>query len=135
MTDSSFYWPLLLGIIVVAAAAASSGYGLVRWVLRAASKSADGGEPQDDAEQAKTLRGGTWIGILERIGVVVTIMAGHPAGIAYIVAIKGLGRYPELKNHPEVSERFVIGTLASILWAALLGGAGVAAVRAIWPVL
>lgn len=64
------------------------------------------------------LRGGLVIGILERAAVVLAILAGQPVAIAYVVAIKGLGRYPELKQAPEASERFIIGTLASMLWAA-----------------
>ena len=47
--------------------------------------------------------------------------AGEPGGIAFVVAIKGLGRYPELREHPVASERFVIGTLASMCWAATVG--------------
>ena len=38
--------------------------------------------------------------------------------IAYVVAIKGLGRFAELKETPVAAERFIIGTLASMLWAA-----------------
>ncbi|HEV7166811.1 MAG TPA: hypothetical protein VGN49_02475 [Micrococcaceae bacterium] len=64
------------------------------------------------------LRGGLVIGILERTAVVVAILADQPVAIAYIVAIKGLGRYPELKQTPAASERFIIGTLGSMLWAA-----------------
>ena len=68
------------------------------------------------------LRGGTWIGILERLAITATLLAGYPSGIAFVVAVKGLGRYPELRDHPDVSERFVIGTLASMLWAAAFAG-------------
>ena len=67
------------------------------------------------------LRGGTWIGILERLAITGLILVGYPAGIAILVAIKGLGRYPELRENPSASERFVIGTLASMVWAAGLG--------------
>ncbi len=63
------------------------------------------------------LRGGLLIGILERLGVAVAILTGESVAIAYIVAIKGLGRYPELRETPAASERFIIGTLASLLWA------------------
>ena len=72
-------------------------------------------------EARDALRGGTWIGILERLAIAATLVAGHPGGIAYVIAIKGLGRYPELRENPGASERFVIGTLASMLWAASLG--------------
>ncbi|MCL3862836.1 hypothetical protein [Actinotalea sp. K2] len=69
------------------------------------------------------LRGGTWIGILERIAITGALLAGYPAAIAFVIAIKGLGRYPELRERPSASERFVIGTLASMLWAVAVGGA------------
>ncbi len=66
----------------------------------------------------EVLRGGLLIGFLERGAVALAILAGQPVAIAYVVAIKGLGRYPELKESPGASERFIIGTLASMLWSA-----------------
>lgn len=77
-------------------------------------------EPPALHGKAGVLRGGLVIGILERAAVVLAILAGQPVAIAYVVAIKGLGRYPELKQAPEASERFIIGTLASMLWAAAI---------------
>lgn len=64
------------------------------------------------------LRGGAIIGVLERLAVCLAILAGQPVAIAYVVAIKGLGRFAELKATPVAAERFIIGTLASMLWAA-----------------
>ncbi|WP_285726524.1 hypothetical protein [Psychromicrobium xiongbiense] len=78
-------------------------------------------DPQLPADAATVLRGGTIIGVLERIAVVLCIVFDQPVAIAYVVAIKGLGRYPELKESPAASERFIIGTLASLIWAAALG--------------
>jgi hypothetical protein len=72
-------------------------------------------------EAVRALRGGTWIGFLERFAITGCLLAGYPAGIAFVVAIKGLGRYPELREHPVASERFVVGTLASMSWAATVG--------------
>ena len=72
----------------------------------------------------RALRGGTWIGILERVAITACLLAAYPGGIAVVVAVKGLGRYPELREHPDVSERFVIGTFASMLWATGIGLAG-----------
>lgn len=66
----------------------------------------------------RILRGGAIIGVLERLGVCLAIITGQPVAIAYIVAIKGLGRFAELKETPVAAERFIIGTLASMLWAA-----------------
>jgi hypothetical protein len=77
-------------------------------------------EPAGDAEtvsNARILRGGAIIGVLERFAVCLAILAGQPVAIAYVVAIKGLGRFAELKATPVAAERFIIGTLTSLLWA------------------
>ncbi|WP_026545445.1 hypothetical protein [Arthrobacter sp. 35/47] len=68
------------------------------------------------------LRGGLVIGILERTAVALAILLNEPVAIAYVVAIKGLGRYAELKETPAASERFIIGTLTSLLWACAVAG-------------
>ncbi|MBD8608055.1 hypothetical protein IFT73_14450 [Aeromicrobium sp. CFBP 8757] len=67
------------------------------------------------------LRGGTWVGALERLAVFGSLVAGMPSGVALTLAVKGLGRYPELRSgdRPATAERFIIGTLVSVLWAAL----------------
>jgi hypothetical protein len=69
----------------------------------------------------QVLRGGAWIGILERVAVFAALVARWPEGIAIVLAVKGLGRYPELRSgrSPGLAERFIIGTLVSVLWAAL----------------
>ena len=72
----------------------------------------------DIVSSARILRGGAIIGILERLAVCLAILAGQPVAIAYVVAIKGLGRFAELKETPVAAERFIIGTLTSMLWAA-----------------
>jgi hypothetical protein len=66
----------------------------------------------------RILRGGAIIGVLERLGVCLAILTGQPVAIADIVAIQGLGRFAELKETPVAAERFIIGTLTSMLWAA-----------------
>ncbi|WP_445154808.1 hypothetical protein ACTWLI_00625 [Arthrobacter sp. Hor0625] len=66
----------------------------------------------------RILRGGAIIGVLERLAVSLAILTGQPVAIAYVVAIKGLGRFAELKETPVAAERFIIGTLTSLLWAA-----------------
>jgi hypothetical protein len=76
--------------------------------------------PRETASGSTTriLRGGAIIGVLERLAVCLAILAGQPVAIAYVVAIKGLGRFAELKETPVAAERFIIGTLSSMLWAA-----------------
>lgn len=63
------------------------------------------------------LRGGMTIGYLERLAIIGAALAGQYAAVAIVVAVKGLGRFSELENSA-ARERFIIGTLVSILWAA-----------------
>lgn len=88
------------------------------------------GSPEDTAELGEeaapdspgVLRGGLVIGILERASVALAILLNEPVAIAYVVAIKGLGRYAELKETPAAAERFIIGTLTSLFWACAVAG-------------
>jgi hypothetical protein len=76
------------------------------------------GVDEEAVSSARILRGGAIIGVLERFAVCLAVLAGQPVAIAYVVAIKGLGRFAELKATPVAAERFIIGTLTSMLWAA-----------------
>ncbi|WP_432560491.1 hypothetical protein [Granulicoccus sp. GXG6511] len=69
------------------------------------------------------LRGGRAIGWLERLGASATLLAGFPAGIAAIVAVKGLARYPDLRAADGTAERFILGTFTSLLIGAAGAGA------------
>lgn len=86
-------------------------------------------------EERQVLRGGLWIGILERLAVAACMMGGQPALISLILGVKGLGRYPELRGNPEASERFLIGTGASILSAIAIGATGYALIPAVGALL
>lgn len=69
------------------------------------------------------LRGGRWIGGLERLAVFASIAAGYPNGVAVSVAVKALARYPELRSTTSAAaERFIIGTFVSVLWACAWAG-------------
>ena len=76
------------------------------------------GSAGTSVNSVRILRGGAIIGVLERLAVCLAILAGEPVAIAYVVAIKGLGRFAELKETPVAAERFIIGTPTSLLWAA-----------------
>jgi F0F1-type ATP synthase membrane subunit c/vacuolar-type H+-ATPase subunit K len=70
------------------------------------------------------LRGGAWIGVLERLSLFGTLLAAFPMGLVAIVAVKAFARYPELKTAQATGaiERFIIGTFASLGWAAVCVG-------------
>ncbi len=77
----------------------------------------------DDSIQgaAAVLRGGLWIGLLERAAVFAALVSSFPEGVAIALAVKGLGRYPALRA-PGAAERFIIGTFSSVLWASACAG-------------
>ncbi|MFI8527832.1 hypothetical protein ACIGB8_25455 [Promicromonospora sukumoe] len=77
------------------------------------------------------LRGGAWLGVLERLAITGSLLAGYPYGIAIVIAIKGLGRYAELRDQPVASERFVVGTLASLIWSVATGLLGLIVLNAL----
>jgi len=84
--------------------------------------------PSESLERAgHVLRGGAWIGALERVAIFATLVAGWPEGLAVVLALKGLGRYPELRAAEDgvrtgAAERFIIGTFTSVLWACSCAG-------------
>ena len=110
-----------LGIATVLAVFASVAGGgpVATGVLHAADPAAVG--VLGGAQDPEILRGGAWIGVLERAALTGTLLAGWPEGLAVVLAVKGLGRFAELRS-PAAAERFIVGTLASALWAAACAG-------------
>jgi hypothetical protein len=89
----------------------------------------DRGEPPASSmdRAGQVLRGGAWIGGLERAAIFAALVGGWPEGLAVVLALKGLGRYPELRAAEDgvrtgAAERFIIGTFTSVLWAAGCAG-------------
>lgn len=116
--------PALIVCAALAVGASAAGGGpLTVAVLRRAAASTtprtrEPGRP-DPTPAEDLLRGGAWIGALERLAVTAALIAGWPEGIAVVLAVKGLARYPELRSPGAgASERFIIGTFTSVLWAA-----------------
>lgn len=100
--------------LVIGALLVLFGVRFVDRALRFASN-----EPRSAADK---LKGGAWIGALERLATYVSVIAHFLPGLAIILAVKGLARYPELRaKDPDVAERFIIGTFVSVLLA--VGGA------------
>ncbi|MCC9206144.1 hypothetical protein [Arthrobacter sp. zg-Y769] len=104
----------ILWVVLGLLAAGLLGWPVTYGVLRLARAVQD---PPPPPGPDVVLRGGLAIGVLERLAVAAAVLADEPVAIAYVVAVKGLGRYAELKETPAAAERFIIGTLASMLWA------------------
>lgn len=118
--------------IAVAVLGVVAGSPLTVYVLDLATREpvrrgAHGGiliRPEGQSEEREVLRGGQTIGHLERAAIIGAIAIGRPEFVAAVIAIKGLGRFSELDS-AVARERFIIGTLASMIWA---GACGVLAV-------
>lgn len=148
---------LTAGLVVVAAfGAALTGSPVVARLLRRFTVAdTDGDDLPDLVTHPVGLdNGGRWIGYLERGAIAAGLVAGFPEVVAVVLAVKGLGRYPELRaDHGDAraggpdqgtnqgtrrvpaagltAERFIIGTLASYLWAASWGLVGLGILAAI----
>lgn len=131
---------VLLALAALAAALGSINMGAVGYCVTVAAAALGGGpvtvsilqtsynrehpDNHHDVTEAPVLRGGAWIGFLERVAISATLLAGWPEGMAVVLAVKGLGRYSELGSSAGAAERFILGTFASVLWAAAATGVG-----------
>ena len=79
-----------IAAVLVVITAVWAGKYVVSLVFHAAGIHTDGDKG--------LLRGGLWIGYLERLGIVTAILTGYPAGIAVILGVKTLARYAELTS-------------------------------------
>ncbi|WP_226436926.1 hypothetical protein [Rhodococcus yananensis] len=112
---------VVVALVLTALAAITGGGPTVLVAFRIARRQPDAGPAP--SPPPGPLRGGRVIGVLERAAVTASILAGWPEGIAIIMAVKGLARYPELRE-PQASEQFIIGTATSVLWAVAACGVG-----------
>lgn len=121
------FWRSATLVLAVCAAALSAdpvvraAFALARRSTRFASPPAQEETDDDDDDRPGPLRGGLAIGILERAAIAAAVLTHWPEGIAIVLAVKGLARYPELRR-PDASEQFIIGTFASVLWALAVCG-------------
>lgn len=108
--------------VITVLAAAAGGSPIVTAVFRIACRNGTG----DPGSPIGPLHGGLTIGVLERTAVAASILAGWPEGIAVVLAVKGLARYPELRGSEasSASEQFIIGTFSSVMWAVAVCGVG-----------
>jgi len=86
---------------------------------------ATGCEPSQESgkrnEMEGSMRGGRWIGPLERFLILLLASVEAPAAIAAIVAAKGVIRFPEISQDKagQKAEEFLIGSFASWILAVL----------------
>lgn len=77
-------------------------------------------------EENELPRGGRLLGPMERLIVAAAVVAGDPAGAGFVIAAKGLLRFPEVKessenaNIHELTEYLLVGTFTSVLIAGIV---------------
>ena len=90
------------------------GNFVCKWVLRLSETTA----PPETGEKI-TLRAGRVIGVLERILIFAGLTVSSWEILAGVIALKTVARYSKLDEQNR-AEYFLIGSLASILWAVLV---------------
>ena len=102
----------------ILAVARHSSQGNVKAVAVGCELSQESGK-QDEMESS--MRGGRWIGPLERILILLLASVEAPAAIAAIVAAKGVIRFPEISQDKagQKAEEFLIGSFVSWILAVL----------------
>lgn len=80
------------------------------------------GQQDSEGDKGPALRGGRWIGPLERLLIIVLAGADAQVAIAAVVAAKGVIRFPEISQDSsgEKAEEFLIGSVSSWILAALV---------------
>lgn len=109
-------WVVALFTVGLVALATAGGGPLVAFMFEVITYQERKRGKKSKAEP-EMLRGGATIGYLERFGLIGAVLIGQPAAVAIIVAVKGLGRFTELDS-AAARERFIVGTLGSLIWAA-----------------
>ena len=112
-------------VALAGATAVAGGGPVTAWVFGLVDgQDRLGGTSRSLSAAGTVLRGGAWIGALERAAVFVSLATAMPEGLAVAIAVKSLGRYPELRSgdSPGTAERFIIGTFTSVLWAVACAG-------------
>ena len=92
--------------------------------------------PIDPDTDISLPQGGQLIGRLERLMILMLLLADQPDGIGLLIAAKSILRFNELARDASdrrASEYVIIGTLASFAWAIATAWATAAALDALAP--
>jgi hypothetical protein len=104
----------ILGYVLLVLLLTLGGNLACKWVLRLSATKV----PAETGD-AITLRAGRVIGVLERLLIFMGLTASSWEILAGVVALKTVARYSKLDEQNK-AEYFLIGSLASILWAVVI---------------
>jgi len=114
LTGSTNAWVMFAGATLAVPAGATV---IGRWVRPFR-------EALSDASRAQGLElAGRWIGMLERLVIFVAVLARVESLIGFVIAAKAVLRLPEARERwsRELAEYYLVGSLASLGWAMVLG--------------
>jgi len=68
-------------------------------------------------------RAGRMIGLIERALIFIAVLLRIEALVGFVVAAKAILRFPEIREpgHQALAEYYLVGSLASVLWAVVIG--------------
>ena len=69
----------------------------------------------------KSKKEGFTIGILERLCVLSMAILGQYSAISFVLAAKSLARFKKIEDEPEFAEKYLVGTLMSVVIALVIG--------------
>jgi hypothetical protein len=87
--------------------------------------------PPDPADDPSLPQGGRLIGQLERLIILVLVLAGEIVGIGLLIAAKSILRFGEAQRSRQTAEYVIVGTLASFGWALVIAIPTAAAIAAL----
>ena len=80
-------------------------------------KNDDEGDAGDSIILKKEQKAGGLIGIFERYLAVILVITQQYSALAFIVTAKSIARFNKISDEPEFAERYLLGTLGSVLFA------------------
>jgi hypothetical protein len=96
-------------------------------IVRSALRQERHASATDGVAEKPLLRGGTWIGALERLSIFALVATPAQAVVVAIIAAKGVIRFPEISRNSEgggeKAEYFLVGSLVS--WTIALAMTGI----------
>jgi len=74
-------------------------------------------EKTDTQTNTNEQRTGRVIGLLERFLIAILVITGQYVAIGFVIAAKSLTRFDKISNDPDFAEKYLIGTMSSMIFA------------------
>ena len=127
--DQALHLGALVGIAVLAPETGSEVASTWMWLVSAYAFNVHGGGAivalglgeRGEVEPASGAGYGQRIGVLERMILLTLVLRGEWAGIGFVLTAKSVARFKRLETDQGFAERYLVGTLTSVLVAGATG--------------